>query len=93
MSISFKKKIQNCYHSKKKNTHNTPKLVIRESQLHFFLINLFIYLFLAVLGLHCCAQAFPSCGERGLLFVAVRGLLIVMASLVAEHGLQARRLQ
>ena len=28
-----------------------------------------------------------SCGKRGLLFVAVRGLLIAVASLVAEHGL------
>ena len=45
-----------------------------------FLINLFIYLFLAVLGLCCCAQAFSSCGERGLLFVVVRGLLIAVAS-------------
>ena len=53
----------------------------------FFLINLFIYLFSAELGLCCCAQAFSSCGERGLLFVAVRGLLIAVASLVAEHGL------
>ena len=41
---------------------------------------------MAVLGLHCCAQAFSSCGERGLLFVAVHGLLIAVASLVAEHG-------
>ena len=49
----------------------------------FFLI----YLYLAALGLCCCARSFPSCGERGLLFVAVRGLLIVVASLVAEHGL------
>ena len=47
-----------------------------------FLINLF----LAALGLHCCARAFSSCHERGLLFVAVRGLLIAVASLVAEHG-------
>ena len=46
-----------------------------------------LYLFMAVLGLHCCAQAFSSCGEQGLLFVAVRGLLIAVASLVAEHGL------
>ena len=53
-------------------------------------IYLFIYifnLFLAALGLRCCAWAFSSCGERGLLFVAVRGLLIAVASLVAEHGL------
>ena len=27
----------------------------------------FIYLFLAVLGNRCCAQAFSSCGEQGLL--------------------------
>ena len=47
----------------------------------------FIHLFLAALGLCCCAQAFSSCGEQGLLFIAVRGLLIVVASLVAEHGL------
>ena len=45
----------------------------------------FIYLFLAVLGLRCCARAFSSCGERGLLFVAMRRLLIAVASLVAEH--------
>ena len=42
---------------------------------------------MAALGLRCCAQAFSSCGERGLPFVAVRGLLIEVASLVAEHGL------
>ena len=33
-----------------------------EDRVFFFLINLFIYLFLAVLGLCCCAQAFSSCG-------------------------------
>ena len=54
--------------------------------LFFFLINLFI-LFLAVLGLRCSARAFSSCGERGLLFVVVHGLLIAVASLVVEHGL------
>ena len=41
---------------------------------------LFIYLFLAELGLCCCMWAFSSCGEWGLLFVA-------------EHGLQAHGLQ
>ena len=59
--------------------------------LFFFLrIYLFIYLFiyfLAVLGLHCCAQAFSSCGEQELLFVAVSRLLIAVASVVAEHWL------
>ena len=52
----------------------------------FFIIYLFIYLFLAALGLCCCAQAFSRCGGLGLLFVAVHGLLIAVASLV-EHGL------
>ena len=47
----------------------------------------YYYLFLAALGLHCCAWAFSSCSEQGLLFVAVRVLLIVVASLVVEHGL------
>ena len=52
----------------------------------FFCLFLFLF-FWAALGLHCCAQALPSCGEWGLLFLAVRGLLIAVASLVAEHGL------
>ena len=47
----------------------------------------FFNLFLAVLGLCCCSRAFSSCSEQGLLFVAVRGLLIAVASLVAEHRL------
>ena len=46
-----------------------------------------INLFLAELCLCCCAQAFSSCSERGLLFIAVRRLLIAVASLVVEHGL------
>ena len=46
-----------------------------------------MYLFLAAVGLCCCVRAFSSCGERGLRFVAVHGLLIAVASLVAEHRL------
>ena len=30
-----------------------------------------MYLFMVVLGLCCCTQAFSSCGKWGLLFVAV----------------------
>ena len=47
---------------------------------------------MAVLGLRFCARAFSSCGERGPLFIAVRGSLTVAASLVADHRLQTRRL-
>ena len=58
----------------------------------FFFFNKFIYL-LAALDLHCCAQAFSSCGEQGLLFVAVRGLLIAVASLCCgAQALGARAL-
>ena len=58
----------------------------------FFNFYLFIYLFLAVLGLRFCARAFSSCGKWGPLFIAARGPLIIAASLVAEHRLQRRRL-
>ena len=53
----------------------------------FLFFNTFIYLFLAALGLCCCALAFSGCSERGLLFVVVRELLMAVASLVVEHGL------
>ena len=50
------------------------------------------YLFLAMRGLcclawvsHCRVPAFSSCGKQGLVFVAVHKLLIVVASLGAEH--------
>ena len=42
---------------------------------------------MAALGVRCCARAFSSCGEQGLLFLAVHGLLTAVASLVSEHGL------
>ena len=51
----------------------------------FFFFNLFYFwlrwVFIAVCGL------FSSCRQQGLLFIAVRGLLIAAASLVVEHGL------
>ena len=47
---------------------------------------------MAVLGLCFCARAFSSCGKRGPLFIAMRGPLTIVASLVAEHRLQTRRL-
>ena len=59
---------------------------------YFLVIYLFIYLFLAVLGLRSCARAFSTCGKRGPLFIAVRGPLAIAASPVAEHRLQTRRL-
>ena len=57
------------------------------SLVHFFKINLFYLFILAVLGLHCYVRPFSNWGEQGLLLVVVCGLLIVVASLVVEHGL------
>ena len=51
----------------------------------FNLINLFIFGCVGSLLLH--TGFLSSCGERGLLFVVVRGLLIVVASLVEKHRL------
>ena len=55
----------------------------------FFFLILFIYLFLAVLGLRFCARALSSCGKRGPLFIAVCGPLTIAASLVAERRLSS----
>ena len=56
----------------------------------YFIFYKFIYLCLAVLGPRCCAQAFSSCGERGLFVLAVRGLLIAVASRCVAWALGAR---
>ena len=45
------------------------------------------HLFMALLGLRCCARAFSSCDEQGLLFIVVHGFLTEVASLAAEHRL------
>ena len=62
-------------------------LFIYRKKREFLFIYLLTYLFMAALGLRCCAQAFSSCSKRGLLFVVVCGLLIAVASLPVEHGL------
>ena len=52
----------------------------------YFLIILFIYLYLAVLGL-CCYMGFSLAVESGDYFLVLCRLLIGVASLFAEHGL------
>ena len=52
----------------------------------------FFGFFLAELGLLCCTWAWSSCGEWGLLFIAVRGILIVVASLDARVWALGHRL-
>ena len=57
--------------------------------MHFLKINLFIlliiYFWLCWVFVAACGAS-SSCSDRGLLFVAVCGLLIAVASLVAEHS-------
>ena len=59
-------------------------------------LNLFINLLFTTSGLLCCVWASSSCGKQGLPFAVVRGLLIVLASPVAEapeRGLSGCRAQ
>ena len=50
--------------------------------------HLLLYLFIVLVALSLCYYmwAFSVCSKWGLLFVAVRGLLIAVASLAAETG-------
>ena len=63
----------------------------KNSFIFYLFIHSFIHLLMVVLGLRFCARAFSSCGKRGPLFIAVRGPLTIVASLVVEHRLQSRR--
>ena len=45
-----------------------------------------IYLFLAALGLRCCAGAFSSCSKQELLSSFAQAIPVVGASVVVEHG-------
>ena len=49
---------------------------------------LFIYLLVSALGLHCGVWTFSNGGDWGYSLVVVLRLLIVVDSLVAEHGLR-----
>ena len=66
---------------------NALKYVLQLMHIHLTINFFFFNLFLAALGLCCCTRAFSSCGEQGLLFIAVHRLLTAVASLVSEHKL------
>ena len=51
----------------------------------------FLNLFLVALGLHCCAGFSLAVESRSYSLVVVCRLLIKVASLVVEHGLQGRK--
>ena len=75
------------FHIKLSKIYTHASVCICNSFHLFFNKFILFILFLSALGLCCSSWAFSSCSERGLLFVAVHGLLIAVASLVAEHGL------
>ena len=60
--------------------------IILSSRSFLKFIHSFILIF-GFIGTSCCVQAFSSCSKWGLLFLAVSGILIVVASLVEEHRL------
>ena len=72
------------------NSDTIRRAALRPITTFFFFFNKFIYLFLAASGRCCCAQAFSSCGERGLLFVVMLRLLIAVASCCGARALGAR---
>ena len=60
-------------------------LAVCYSLTSFFFFNLFIYLFLVVLGLRGCVGFSLVSASRGYSLVVVHSLPIALASLVAEH--------
>ena len=59
-------------------------ILYRYFKIFFFFLN-----FLAAVDLRCCKRAFSSCSEQRLLFIAVRRLLIVVASRCGARALGA----
>ena len=70
------------------NCQNSSNCIVYFFEFLFYFIFIFIYFWLRWVFV----WVFFSCIEWGLLFVAVRGLLIAVASLVAEHRLQVHGL-
>ena len=65
-------------------SHTNSRILVLLGQPGSFL---FFFFFFAVLGPCYFVRVFSSCSKQGLLFIAVHGLLISVASLVIEHGL------
>ena len=63
---------------------NSPPGSDQSREFFFFLIILFIYIFLAVLGLHCCTGFSPAVAIGGSLLVVVCGLLMVVTRCRAQ---------
>ena len=60
---------------------------LKKKKIFIYFYYFFIYLFLPVVHLCCCTQILSSCDRWELLFTGVCRLLIVVSSVVVEHGL------
>ena len=65
---------------------NQPRQIQRAGLTFFFLqfFKFLLFIFGWVGSSHCCMLVFSGCGKRGYSLVEVRGLLIAVASVVAE---------
>jgi len=81
--------------SQSSNLSLSPDLLVTmfSTPLILFLFFKFIYLFLAAVGLCCCATFSLVVASRGYFLVAVCGLRIAVASLVWSTGSRACRIQ
>ena len=75
------------FFSQRVKAHTNVYQLLHKGFCILFYLCIYTFIYSAALGLRCCTRTFSSSGEQGLLFVAVRELLIAVASLVAEHGL------
>ena len=65
---------------------DSPKVILLCLGLFFFFSEFYLCFQLCWVFV-AASRFFSSCGEQGLLFIAVCGLLIAVASLIAEHGI------
>ena len=74
----------------------SSQLILKEINPEFCLLKniyLFIYLFLAALGIGFCSQDFTSCSDGDYSLIVVHRLLIEVVSLFVENRLQGARAQ
>ena len=64
-----------------------------KSKLGIIFTSILFFFIFGCPGSYCCTRAFSSCGKWELLFLAVSGILIAVASLISEHRLWVRVLQ
>ena len=72
---------QHCSQQPKGRNNPSVQMSIFFKPIYLFIYLLLLFFLVSALCLRCCARAFSSCGEQGLLFVVVHGLLTEVASL------------